>query len=141
MLNGMAQVRDSIVIPVPDKDGGEVCICNMCVYMHRVFTLARCVQVPRAYVVLQDGVLAPPATALENTAGENHPSHLPPAKHLTESEVKELIHAHVNAQVSPYSRLRGGIVFVGQIPKSASGKLLRRVQIDIDRGRVPPLSG
>ena len=128
----MAQVRDSIVIPVPDEDGGEVCMCNICVYMHRVFTLAHCVQVPRAYVVLQDGVL-------ENTAGQNHPSRLQPTKYLTEGEVKDLIHAHVNDQVSPYSRLRGGIVFVGQIPKSASGKLLRRVQIDIDRGRVPPL--
>ena len=134
----MGQVRDSIVIPVSDEDGGEVGMRNICVYMHRVLTLAHCIQVPRAYVVLQDGVLAP-LTAHQNTAVGNHPSHLPPTKHLTESEVKELIHAHVNAQVSPYSRLRGGIVFVGQIPKSASGKLLRRVQIDIDRGRVSPL--
>ena len=132
VLNGMAQVRDSIVIPVPDEDGGEVCMCKICIYRYRVFTLALCVQVPRAYVVLQDGVL-------ENTAGQNHPSRLQPTKYLTEGEVKDLIHAHVNDQVSPYSRLRGGIVFVGQIPKSASGKLLRRVQIDIDRGRVPPL--
>lgn len=30
-------------------------------------------------------------------------------------------------QVAPYKRLRGGIIFTDEIPKSASGKILRRI--------------
>lgn len=32
----------------------------------------------------------------------------------------------VNEQVAPYRRLRGGVVFTDHIPKSPSGKILRR---------------
>lgn len=62
-------------------------------------------ELPRAYVVLQD-----------NT-----------------SITAEKIHAHVDAKVAPHKRLRGGIKFVSSVPKSASGKLLRRVQVEMDR--------
>jgi 4-coumarate--CoA ligase len=39
----------------------------------------------------------------------------------------------VHSKIAPQKRLRGGVIFTDQIPKSASGKLLRRVQIEIDR--------
>ena len=63
-------------------------------------------ELPRAYVVRQD-------------------SHLT----LTEQQVMDFVHA----KVAPYKRLRGGIRFVDSVPKSPSGKLLRRVQIQLDR--------
>jgi len=41
---------------------------------------------------------------------------------LTEEEV----HGYMQQQVSGHKQLKGGVVFVEQIPKSASGKILRR---------------
>mmetsp|Transcript_55972 Transcript_55972/g.162173 ORF Transcript_55972/g.162173 Transcript_55972/m.162173 type:complete len:595 (-) Transcript_55972:181-1965(-) len=58
-------------------------------------------ELPRAYIVLKD----PDAATAE-----------------TESEIYEWI----KAKVAPYKRLDGGIVFTDSIPKSASGKILRR---------------
>lgn len=40
------------------------------------------------------------------------------------------IYNFVKERVSPYKRLDGGIVFVDNIPKSASGKILRRLLRD-----------
>lgn len=34
---------------------------------------------------------------------------------------------HVAGLVAPYKQLRGGVVFTNEIPKSASGKILRRL--------------
>jgi acyl-coenzyme A synthetase/AMP-(fatty) acid ligase len=65
-------------------------------------------EMPRAYVVLQDdqvGVVT--------------------AEH---------VQAYVKERAAPYKQLRGGVVFAESVPKSASGKLLRRVQIALDRG-------
>jgi len=45
----------------------------------------------------------------------------------------EEIHVWVNERVSPHKRLAGGICFTHEIPKSASGKILRRVLRDLDR--------
>ncbi|XP_076765643.1 luciferin 4-monooxygenase [Xylocopa sonorina] len=42
----------------------------------------------------------------------------------------EELHKFVNERVSSYKRLRGGIKFVETIPKTASGKILRRVLRD-----------
>lgn len=36
------------------------------------------------------------------------------------------IHKYVNGKVTPYKRLRGGIVFIDVVPKSVSGKILRK---------------
>ena len=90
VLVTMAGVKDAVVIPVPDDEGGEV---------------------PRAYVVKQDG-----------------------AENLTADEVI----AFVKEKVAPHKRLRGGVFFTDVIPKSPSGKILRRVQVDFDR-RVNPV--
>jgi acyl-coenzyme A synthetase/AMP-(fatty) acid ligase len=40
----------------------------------------------------------------------------------------------VKERVSPHKRLAGGITFTDEIPKSPSGKILRRVLRDLDRG-------
>jgi acyl-coenzyme A synthetase/AMP-(fatty) acid ligase len=69
-------------------------------------------EIPRTYVVLKPNVAS-----------------------VTEAEIV----AFVTEKVSPHKKLRGGVKFVNKIPKSASGKLLRRVQIEIDRGVKPPL--
>lgn len=64
-------------------------------------------ELPRAYCVLQDGVTA------------------------TVEEVMEFI----NKKVAPHKKLRGGIRFVESVPKSPSGKLLRRIQVQMDRAQ------
>ena len=42
------------------------------------------------------------------------------------SRVVESVHNFVNEQVTEYKRLAGGIKIVDSIPKSASGKILRK---------------
>jgi 4-coumarate--CoA ligase len=65
-------------------------------------------ELPRAYVVKQDDING---------------------KKLTEQAVE----AFVQSKVAPHKRLRGGVRFTDIIPKSPSGKILRRIQRDIDR--------
>lgn len=55
-------------------------------------------ELPRAYVVCEDG------------------------RQVTEDELKE----YVKVNMARHKQLRGGVVFVKEIPKSASGKILRR---------------
>jgi 4-coumarate--CoA ligase len=62
-------------------------------------------ELPRAYVVLKD-----------------------PEKQT--EETKAHIYDWVKERVAPYKRLNGGIVFTDTIPKSASGKILRRLLRD-----------
>ncbi len=40
------------------------------------------------------------------------------------------VHDFVNAEVAEFKRLVGGVEFVDAIPKSATGKILRRVLMD-----------
>ena len=70
-------------------------------------------EIPRAYVVKQDNC---PAS-------------------FDESAIIDF----VASKVAPHKKLRGGVKFALAVPKSASGKLLRRVQIQIDRGQLPPM--
>ncbi len=86
IIASMAEVKDVVVIPVPDDEAGEV---------------------PRAYVVKQENCRAD----------------------FSADDVIEYVHSHV----APHKRLRGGVRFTDSIPKTASGKLLRRVQIERDR--------
>lgn len=66
-------------------------------------------EVPRAYVVKQ-----------ENCRSD-----------FSEDDIIEYVHGNV----APHKRLRGGVRFTDSIPKSPSGKLLRRLQIEIDRSK------
>jgi 4-coumarate--CoA ligase len=60
-------------------------------------------ELPRAYIVLK-----------------------PDATDTTANDVYEYVKEHV----APYKRLEGGIVFIDAIPKSATGKILRRILRD-----------
>lgn len=64
-------------------------------------------ELPRAYVVKQDGM------------------------EITEQEVKDF----VASRLVSHKKLRGGVIFVESVPKSPSGKLLRRTQIALDRAQ------
>lgn len=68
-------------------------------------------EVPKAHVVLKPGV------------AEKNPN------------AKQEILDWMAERVAPYKRLRGGLDIVGEIPKTASGKLLRRVVRDQERAR------
>lgn len=43
-------------------------------------------------------------------------------EHLTENDVVEF----ANKKASPAKKLRGGVIFIDEIPKSPAGKILRR---------------
>ena len=62
-------------------------------------------ELPRAYIVLKDASMETEETRAE-------------------------IYEWVKERVAPYKRIDGGIVFVDVIPKSASGKILRRMLRD-----------
>ena len=62
-------------------------------------------EVPRAYVVLKAGVEASDAKAQE-------------------------LADWLSGQVAPHKKLRGGVRFVDKVPKSPSGKILRRIMRD-----------
>jgi len=64
-------------------------------------------ELPRAYIVLK-----------EATTDDN------------EEATKASIYEWVKGKVAPYKRLDGGIIFTDVIPKSASGKILRRLLRD-----------
>lgn len=59
-------------------------------------------ELPRAYIVLKSG------------------------KRVSEAELEE----YVKVNLARHKQLRGGVMFVEEIPKSASGKILRRVLRD-----------
>ncbi|PKC72363.1 acetyl-CoA synthetase-like protein [Rhizophagus irregularis] len=46
---------------------------------------------------------------------------------LESDQLKQEIKRYVEKRVSPYKRLSGGILFIDKIPKSSSGKILRKV--------------
>lgn len=70
-----------------------------------VYSKERATELPRAYVVLAEG-------------------------HLSHDKLGKEISEWLHNKVARYKRLRGGVRFVDSIPKSAAGKLLRRVLIE-----------
>jgi len=70
-------------------------------------------EVPRAYVVMKSGIKGVDEKA--------------------EQEVKDF----VAGRVAPHKKLRGGVRFTDQVPKSASGKLLRREVREADMQKEP----
>ncbi|KAK0126538.1 hypothetical protein ONS95_008131 [Cadophora gregata] len=72
-----------------------------------VYSKERATELPRAYVVLAKGY-----------EREDHRS------------LAEQIGKWVEERVAPYKRLRGGVRFVNEIPKSTAGKVLRRVLVE-----------
>ncbi|KOS19029.1 4-coumarate--CoA ligase 2 [Escovopsis weberi] len=82
---------------------GREDITDVCVI--GIWDEARHTEIPRAYVVLSPGV------------------------EETEAKAKEIVD-WFSTQVSPPKRLRGGVRFIKEVPKSQSGKILRRVLRD-----------
>ncbi|KAF1800951.1 hypothetical protein V8B55DRAFT_1589592 [Mucor lusitanicus] len=68
-----------------------------------IFDEKRQTEVPRAYISLS-----------------------PAGKALEEQETIEQIHRFINAKVIHYKKLRGGIQLIDVVPKSVSGKILRK---------------
>ncbi|KAL9469160.1 hypothetical protein ACSS6W_010854 [Trichoderma asperelloides] len=79
---------------------GREDIADVCVI--GVWDKVQHTEIPRAYVVLKPGVAE------------------------TEARAKEIIE-WLNAKVAPPKKLRGGVRFIKEIPKSQAGKILRRV--------------
>ena len=67
-----------------------------------VYQKEQATEVPRAYVVLKKGIEGSPA-------------------------MEKKIVDWLAKKVANHKRLRGGVRFVGEVPKSASGKILRRL--------------
>jgi len=52
--------------------------------------------------------------------------------------VLKVVREWVDSKVANYKRLRGGVRILGEIPKTASGKVLRRLlpaRLEMERGR------
>lgn len=67
-----------------------------------IYAKEQATEVPRAYIVLKPGVEGGPKTAQD-------------------------IEQWLQAKVANHKRLRGGVRFMDEVPKSASGKILRRL--------------
>ena len=74
-------------------------------------------ELPRAYIVLKAQEKEEGSTDHDDDKEQ-------------EEKLKKCIYEWVKERVAPYKRLDGGIVFVDSIPKSASGKILRRILRD-----------
>lgn len=59
----------------------------------------------------------------------------PQFKNKPDEEVAQLIMKHVADHKSHYKRLAGGVEFLDEIPKSPSGKILRRLLRDREKER------
>jgi acyl-CoA synthetase (AMP-forming)/AMP-acid ligase II len=55
-----------------------------------------------------------------------------PGTNITEEEVKKLI----SDRLASYKQLTGGVVFLDEIPKSPSGKILKRILRDQAQGEI-----
>jgi len=66
-------------------------------------------------------------------------AYIVPAQPISPPEVAAFalgVQNWVAARVAPHKKLRGGVVVVDQIPKSASGKILRRELRERGKGEV-----
>ena len=74
---------------------------------------------PRAFVVPRS---ESKSTSLTYVSPPCSPE-LPAGYHISEAEIQD----YVAAEVITYKRLTGGVIFVDQIPRSPTGKILRRL--------------
>eukprot|EP00940_MAST-03C_sp_MAST-3C-sp2_P000816 g816.t1 len=81
-----------------------------------------------SHEMINDAVVIP---VLDDDAGEIPRAYVVP-RDPNAIDVESLS-AWVSERVAPHKKLRGGIVFVDAIPKTASGKILRREVVAMDR--------
>lgn len=79
---------------------------------------------------IKDVIVIP---VLDDEAGEVPRAYVVKKENAPADFSSDDIIEYVHSRVAPHKRLRGGVIFTDQVPKSASGKLLRRLQIEIDR--------
>eukprot|EP01117_Protostelium_nocturnum_P016448 TRINITY_DN6506_c0_g4_i1.p1 TRINITY_DN6506_c0_g4~~TRINITY_DN6506_c0_g4_i1.p1 ORF type:complete len:537 (-),score=207.78 TRINITY_DN6506_c0_g4_i1:21-1631(-) len=60
---------------------------------------------------------------------------LKPGATVTEKDIQEFI----KSKVAPHKQLRGGVQFIPEIPKSAAGKILRRILVEAERAKKAKL--
>lgn len=87
-----------------------------------VYDKSQATELPKAFIVLRTG-----------QAGRNNDHNNDMDVKKKEEGEKEEIKTWLNLRVASYKQLRGGIKFVEHIPKSASGKILRRVLRDAEQ--------
>jgi 4-coumarate--CoA ligase len=93
-------------VPPAELEGvllGHSDVTDVCVIP--VYDQERATEVPRAYVVVKGDV------------------------ERSEDKAKEIVE-WISTKVAPHKQLRGGVRFIDEVPKNASGKLLRRVLKD-----------
>ena len=93
------QVQDAAVAPIPDETAGEL---------------------PRAYIIKRSG-----STLTENEIAKFVAGSLLLLSRYSCSACFDM-NSVLADQVSAHKRLRGGVIFVDSIPKTATGKIMRR---------------
>lgn len=99
------QVADVAVISIPDEQCGEL---------------------PRAYIALKDD----PTSIMNKNKGNNVVAINGNESTELTSMLQKEIYDWVKERVAPYKRLKGGIIFTSAVPKTPSGKILRRILKD-----------
>ena len=115
-----------------DKDTGHLYITDRCKELIKY----KGMQVPPAELEavvasMPDVVDVVVIPVPDEEAGEIPRAYVVKRENATVTEQDIVI--YVSGKVAPHKRLRGGVRFTDLIPKSASGKLLRRVQVQLDR--------
>lgn len=82
-----------------------------------VYATEEATELPKAYVVPKNPKYLASAAAADSLA--------------------KSIHAWLDPRVAPYKRLRGGITFTNEIPKSVSGKILKRKLRELEEAQRP----
>jgi 4-coumarate--CoA ligase len=130
---------EGYISPLSHSDGRMFYITD------RVKELIKFKGMSTGYVILTIGFQVPPASLegllashpkvkdiavigiySKSIASEVPRAYVVPVEEPSESLAKELI-KYVHDRVAQHKRLRGGVKFIEEVPKSASGKILRRV--------------
>lgn len=72
---------------------------------------------------------------LDEAAGELPKAFVVTSVPTPDQKLRDDIYRHVAEHKAPYKRLDGGIEFIKEIPKTASGKILRRTLRDLEAAK------
>lgn len=86
-----------------------------------------------ALLLTNDGILDSAVIARPDDEAGEVPRAFVKVKPGAENVDPAAIASWVAERVAPHKKLRGGVILIDEIPKSASGKILRRFLVDRDR--------